>query len=238
MLGKRKQVHFLLIIKVSAILNFLCNLNSRFVAKKKLNLVKYLSIKCRPLTMSIKQYIQSHVDSNFSIDEELPFPTEVKVIPKNTIISPCQKIEHQAYYLLSGIVKISIYNEEGTERVLEFFFPNSFFAAYTSFLTQQASDVEIEALTDCEVEIIKHYDIHKAYETSLLANRLGRAVAEQYYIRKTNREKDFLTKSAVERYKNLLDNRPELVQQIPVQLIAKYLGIEPESLSRIRKSIS
>ncbi|MBK8145872.1 MAG: Crp/Fnr family transcriptional regulator [Bacteroidetes bacterium] len=148
------------------------------------------------------------------------------------------KIEHQAYYLLSGIVKISIYNEEGTERVLEFFFPNSFFAAYTSFLTQQASDVEIEALTDCEVEIIKHYDIHKAYETSLLANRLGRAVAEQYYIRKTNREKDFLTTSAVERYKNLLDNRPELVQQIPVQLIAKYLGIEPESLSRIRKSIS
>ena len=188
--------------------------------------------------MSIKQYIQSQVDPHFSVDDELPVLTEVKMIPKNTIISPCHKIEQYAYFLLSGIVKISIYNEDGNERVLDFFFPNSFFAAYTSFLTQQPSDVEIETLTTCEVEIIKHAEIHHAYETSLLANRLGRVVAEQYYIRKTNREKDFLTKSAVERYKNLLDKRPELVQQIPVQLIAKYLGIEPESLSRIRKSIS
>ena len=63
-------------------------------------------------------------------------------------------------------------------------------------------------------------------------------VAEQYYIHKTNRENEFLTLSAVERYKNLVDKRPELVRQIPVQLIAKYLGIEPESLSRIRKSLS
>ena len=44
-----------------------------------------------------------------------------------------------------------------------------------------------------------------------------------------------LTKSATERYHELLNARPELVQQIPVHLIAKYLGIEPESLSRIRK---
>ncbi len=188
--------------------------------------------------MSIKHFIHHHIDKSFKPEEELPFPAEIKMIPKHTIITPYNKTEHYAYFLMNGIVKISMLREDGQERVLEFFFPGSFFSAYTSFLTQQPSNVEIEALTDCEAEVIKYKDMQDAYKTSLLANKLGRMVAEHYYIRKTNREKDFLTKSASERYKDLMDSRPELVQQIPVQLIAKYLGIEPESLSRIRKLIS
>lgn len=96
----------------------------------------------------------------------------------------------------------------------------------------------MQALTDCDVEIIQYKDIQKAYQTSLLANKLGRMVTEQYYIQKTKREKDFLSKSATERYNELLARRPELVQLIPVNMIAKYLGIKPESLSRIRKEIS
>lgn len=79
--------------------------------------------------------------------------------------------------------------------------------------------------------------MQEAYKTSMLANKLGRIVAEQYYIHKTNREKDFLTKTATERYQALVNYRPELVKQIPVHQIAKYLGIEAESLSRIRKTI-
>ena len=188
--------------------------------------------------MSIKHFIHSQVDPSFSPDDELPFTTIFKTIPKNTVISHYHRIEHLAYFLISGIVKVSIISEDGHERVLDFFFPSSFLSAYTSFITQTPSNVEIETLSECEVEIIQYADIKEAYKNSLLANKLGRVVAEHYYILKTNREKDFLTKTAVERYKNLMDKRPELVQQIPVQLIAKYLGIEPESLSRIRKAIS
>lgn len=190
------------------------------------------------LATNIKQFINQHIDHQFSLDDELPFPTLLKIVPKNTILTHYDSVEQHAYFLISGIVKISMISNDGHERVLEFFFPNSFFSAYTSFLTQQASNVEIETLTECEVEIIKHHDIHEAYKTSMLANKLGRMVTEHYYINKTNREKDFLTKSAANRYKDLLDKRPELVKQIPVQLIAKYLGIEPESLSRIRKTLS
>lgn len=188
--------------------------------------------------MSIKHFIHSQIDSSYSPEDDLPFTTIFKTIPKNTIISHYNRIETQAYFLISGIVKICIISDDGHERVLDFFFPNSFLSAYTSFITQTPSNVEIETLCECEVEVIRYADIKEAYKNSLLANKLGRIVAEHYYILKTNREKDFLTKSAVDRYKNLIDKRPELVQQIPVQLIAKYLGIEPESLSRIRKAIS
>jgi CRP-like cAMP-binding protein len=88
------------------------------------------------------------------------------------------------------------------------------------------------------MQVLTHEDMQKAYSHSLLANKLGRMAAEFYYIRKTQREKDFLTKSASERYLDLLHGRPELVQQIPIQMIAKYLGVTAESLSRIRKAIS
>ena len=185
---------------------------------------------------SIKQFIQTHVDADFQAEDTLPFICHQKAIPKNTLITRYGQTERYAYFLLSGIVKISMLRDDGQERVLEFFFPGSFFSAYTSFLTAEAADVEIEALCDCEVEMISHSDMQQAYKHSLLANKLGRIVAEHYYIRKTNREKDFLTKSATERYTELLTRRPE--QQIPVQLTARYLGIEPESLSRIRKMIS
>ncbi len=189
------------------------------------------------MDISIKHFIASQIDSNFRLEDDLPFPTFLKSISKNTIITHYNHIEQNAYFLLSGIVKISM-QRDGEERILDFFFPNSFFSSYTSFITQQASNVEIQALTDCEVEIIHYRDMQEAYNTSLLANKLGRRAAEHYYITKTNREKDFLIKSATERYNELLAQRPELVQQIPVHMIAKYLGIKPESLSRIRKEIS
>src|SRR4030095_9524152 len=107
----------------------------------------------------------------------------------------------------------------------------------TSFITQKPSDVQIVALTDCQLQAIQYDDLQSAYKTSFLANKLGRLLTEQIYIRKTQREKDFLTKSAEERYKDLISQRSELIQLIPINKIAKYLGIHPESLSRIRKEI-
>ncbi len=190
------------------------------------------------MSLSIKEFIALKVDSGFNPEHELPFPTRLKSFPKHTIITPYHQVENRAYFLLDGIVKISMIRDDGEERILEFFFPGNFFSAYTSFLTRQASNVEIESLTDCDVEVIEQHDIQKAYASSMLANKLGRIVAEHYYINKTKREKDFLTKSATERYLELVNTRPELVQQIPVHFIAKYLGIKPESLSRIRKEIS
>ena len=61
---------------------------------------------------------------------------------------------------------------------------------------------------------------------------------EQAYLRKVQREKDFLTKTAEERYNDLLKTHPDYIIQIPVNKIARYLGIHPESLSRIRKKLN
>lgn len=188
--------------------------------------------------MNLELFIHQYVDASFKPGDPLPFPVEEIVVPKHTILTDYNQVERKAYFLLKGIAKISMIRQDGEERVLEFFFPGQFFSAYSSFLTQKPSDVQVKVLTEATMQVLTQEGMAAAYTHSLLANKLGRMAAEFYYIRKTQREKDFLTKSASERYVDLLNGRPELVQQIPIQLIAKYLGVTPESLSRIRKAIS
>ncbi len=188
--------------------------------------------------MNLELFIHQFVDSSYTPGDALPFSVEEISVPKHTILTDYGQVERKAYFLLKGIAKISMIRQDGEERVLEFFFPGQFFSAYSSFLTQKPSDVQVKVLTEATMQVLSQEAMTAAYAHSILANKLGRLAAEFYYIRKTQREKDFLTKSASERYMDLLHGRPELVQQIPIQLIAKYLGVTPESLSRIRKSIS
>jgi len=185
--------------------------------------------------MSIEQFIAENPSFIFEGDS-LPFPVHKRSFKRNEIVTGMGQTESKVYFIISGIAEIDIF-KEGFNRIIDFYFPNSFFCALTSFLLQKPSEAEIIALTDLEVEYLDHADIQKAYQTSLLANQLGRHLIEQAYLVKFQREKDFLTKTADIRYLDLMKVRPELLKLLPVHKIAEYLGIHPESLSRIRKAI-
>jgi CRP-like cAMP-binding protein len=152
------------------------------------------------------------------------------------MITDYGQVEDKILLLSEGIVKISTLKGE-EERILEFVFPCEFFGAYTSFLLQQPSDVQIITLSKCRVSIITRENLLKANQVSLISNHLSLYIAQQLFLSRARREKDFLTLSAEERYKLLLEKDPEVVQLIPGNKIAMYLGIKPESLSRIRKAI-
>jgi hypothetical protein len=96
-------------------------------------------------------------------------------------------------------------------------------------LTKTSGRGELMLLLECRTQ--------QAYRSSLIANKIGRVLTEHIYMHKTKCEKDFLTKSAQERYAALIFTRPDILKLVPVNKIAKYLGVHPESLSRIRKSI-
>lgn len=136
-----------------------------------------------------------------------------------------------------GIVELTI-KSYVSEKVLDFFFEGQMFAALTSFLTQSPSDVQITALKDCEAERISYLDLMAAYQQSPDASKLGRIIMEQAYMAKAKREKDFLARTAEERYEEMFRTHSQYISNIPVNKIAKYLGIHPESLSRIRKKMN
>jgi len=168
---------------------------------------------------------------------ELPFPVRSISVEKGTLITRFEKKEHSVYFIKKGVVELSI-KSYMTEKIIDFFFQHEMVASLTSFLLQSKSDVQLTALVDCELDGVAYDDLMKAYSHDLDINKFGRKIMEGAYIRKSNREKALLTKTAEEIYLEMFQTHPNYISHIPVNKIAKYLGIHPESLSRIRKKIN
>ncbi|MBL4709693.1 MAG: Crp/Fnr family transcriptional regulator [Flavobacteriales bacterium] len=184
--------------------------------------------------MTLKEYLSTYIQLNS--EEELPFKHTEKIVQKNTILTKYDDVEDKVYFLNSGVVQI-LYLEDGEEKIFDFVVENSFFNCYTSFLTGSSSDFQLVTLSECVIEEIEADDLRDSYETSLVANKIGRVETEKLYLQRVRQTKQLRSLSAEERYQWLLENRPEIIAQTSVQDVSKYLGIRPESLSRIRKNI-
>ncbi|QNK61030.1 Crp/Fnr family transcriptional regulator [Pedobacter sp. PAMC26386] len=183
--------------------------------------------------MTLSEYISEMLNTN----ETLPFPTVTVEYAKKSVITSIGQTERNIYFIQEGIIEIGMETEIGN-KIVDFAFTNDLVSSYTSFLSQEASDVYLYCLTDCVVEIVPYEKLKEAYQTSLLSNQFGRLATEALYLKRVKKEKDALTKNAEQRYLELIRYRPEVIKEIPVHRVAKYLGIHPESLSRVRKSIS
>ncbi|NSL87934.1 Crp/Fnr family transcriptional regulator [Chitinophaga solisilvae] len=151
-------------------------------------------------------------------------------------LSPAGKNASAIYYLTGGIVRAFTLHD-GKDICMDFAFPGMFTCSYASFITQTPAIVSLEAVTPVTGYAFHYENLQDLYRRSHTCEKAGRLIAEQQYLRKYQRELDFLQLSAQERYLQLLRQHPEVVQHIPIKQIASYLGIEPQSLSRIRKNI-
>tara|TARA_R110002049_G_scaffold33375_4_gene109752 strand:- start:5709 stop:6293 length:585 start_codon:yes stop_codon:yes gene_type:complete len=143
----------------------------------------------------------------------------------------------QMAFIEKGELRMFYITERGKEINVEFFLENDFVASYQSFLSQAKSKYYIQALSDCELVTISHRTLQNAYANSLYWQKFGRIIAEKVFTLAELRTEGLLFYNAEQRYLNLLKNRPNIFKKIPLYHIASYLGIEPESLSRLRKTL-
>jgi CRP-like cAMP-binding protein len=116
----------------------------------------------------------------------------------------------------------------------DFFFEGDFITAYTSFLNQAPASSNIQALTPAEVCYVTHAQLDALVAQDIHWLKLGKYVSDSFFIQKCRRESSFLKHTAAERFASLLNNYPGIEQQVSQYHIASYLGIKPESLSRIK----
>jgi CRP-like cAMP-binding protein len=126
------------------------------------------------------------------------------------------------------------YEKEGVEKVTAFFFQGDFVTNYRSFLTGNASDHFIEAMSDSRVYVIAKDDLMRLYDRYQPIERLGRLIAESLYLTVAHRLDAFMHETPEERYAALVQRGSRLLQDVPQYMIASYLGVTPETLSRIR----
>jgi len=153
---------------------------------------------------------------------------------KNEIVKPAGETERYLSFITEGIGGAFAYRE-GHEVCLDFSLEDQFFGDYASFITQQPSPVFTLAVEPLEIYSIGYTDLQHLYNASPEGIRMARAAAEALFIESQGRHLDLLTKSAEERYRELFVSYPDLLLRLPQKHIASWLGITPESLSRIRK---
>ncbi len=160
----------------------------------------------------------------------------IKLENKQTLLKEGQVCK-EIGFINNGSFRV-YYLQDEKEINTHFCFENDFVMDYDSFLQEKPSKYFIQALEDAEIVVFNLRTLQNAYNSSQNWERFGRIMAEYSYKTTTNRVESFMFMDAEQRYLDVLKNQPKILDKIPLFHIASYLGIERESLSRIRKKIA
>lgn len=156
---------------------------------------------------------------------------------KNDIIKDVNKKEENLSVIVKGSAGVFLWKENSTI-CLDLCYENEFFGDYMSFLTQKPTELFTQAIEPTEILSISFLDLNELYNSSTIGINIGRIASESLFIHKQTQQIDLLMLTAEKRYLKLLERQPEIVQRTPQKYIASYLGVTPESFSRIRKKIT
>jgi CRP-like cAMP-binding protein len=136
--------------------------------------------------------------------------------------------------ILKGCTRTYEVDDKGVEHIIQFGLETWWIGDLHSFLTGTPSRLNIDCLEDTEVLQISKADLEKLYDKVPKLERFFRILIQKAYVAAIDRIYSNLSKPAAERYREFIDKYPHIEQRVPDHQIASYLGITPQSLSRIR----
>jgi CRP-like cAMP-binding protein len=156
-------------------------------------------------------------------------------IEKNSYLLKAGKVCNESHFIERGIIRSYTFDLEGYEVTTAFYSKNMFTSDLLSFFKRTASKEYLQAITDCEVWSTTYDDMQSSFHAFPEYREFGRLnIINQYGILK-QRMLSALQQTAEQRYDDLMNTDPEIIQHVPLKYIASYLGITDTSLSRIRK---
>ncbi len=144
---------------------------------------------------------------------------------------------NQIAFVQSGYLRTYQIDYQGNDVTINFHTPGAFCGSYYGFYTKMPALDNMIAITDCILQTISYESLMALYEDSLAANKMGRKIIEQVCITKDFRIAKMLQTNGEDRYRWFLETYPEIIRVAQMQHIASFLGMKPETLSRIRRKI-
>lgn len=152
---------------------------------------------------------------------------------KGHLLLKPKSICRRVYFIEQGLTR-TFYDKDGRDITDWLSAEGSFAGSMISFLTQRPDVRGVELLEPSLLWSFAYDGLEKLYRQSHELERLGRLLATHAYLLVQQRFDDLLFSTAAERYQKLLRHNPSLLQRVPLGMIASYLGVTPETLSRIR----
>lgn len=156
---------------------------------------------------------------------------------RNEVLVTQGQTSQRMFFVGTGCLRIFFINEEGADSTRYLAFENNFATALVSFITEEPSFEFIQALEETELLYITRKDFYHLTEIIPTWEKFYRHYLEMAYVTNTKRLMSFITMDARERYKLLLSQNPNFVQRLPNKMVASYLNISQETLSRLKSKI-
>jgi CRP-like cAMP-binding protein len=186
--------------------------------------------------------IQSNISRRITLTEAefFHFTTFLhhKTYKKKEFLHKAGEVSKTLSFVNEGCFRTYSIDKTGEEHILQFSLEDWWVGDAYSALTHKPSIYYIEALEDSDVYFIDYQYMEQMYAEIPKFERFFRILSQNRFIALEERINGELSASAEERYLDLLTRYPTLTQRVPQQYIASFLGIQPPSLSRIRKQLA
>lgn len=177
-----------------------------------------------PLTPQQVDLIQAHI--------------KIVKLEKEDYFSEAGKIARRVSFVLEGILRVCYYNKDGEEITRYFVDENNFAVDLNSFQNQIPSSEYIQAIVPTTLLVFEKESLVTLSNTIIIWDTLMNKIISKALMEKVNRISPMIAEDAKTRYLNFQERFPTLVNRIPLNYLASYIGITKHSLSRIRKEIA
>lgn len=156
---------------------------------------------------------------------------------RNATLLHAGEVAHDVFFVTQGVLHQFYIDEAGNERTCNFAFENEFVTDLESFSKKTVSPSTIKTLTPATCLTISCSDLVPLMRESRAMSDFFYMLIERTAAASIRRTKALLSSTPEKQFLDLLEEKPEIIQRVPQRYIAQYLGIAPESLSRIRKRL-
>jgi len=158
-----------------------------------------------------------------------------KEVSKGAMLLREGEIEKNIYYIETGAIRV-YYLSETEEKIIRLGYKGSIINSLSSFIKEKSSEFFVEAIRKSKIKVIDKVTLLKLVSSDVESMQQYIQLLENLVTQQIDREIDLLITSPTERLDRVLQRSPLLFQEIPLKYIASYLRMQPETLSRIRKS--
>lgn len=156
---------------------------------------------------------------------------------KNEILLAHGKVSEFSYFVKKGCLRIYFINDEEKDSTRYIAFENQFATALVSFITKDPAEEIIQAIENSELFCISHDDFRYLMKIIPKWKDFYNVYLEKAYVNNSKRLMSFTTLSAAERYDQLFKINPNIVKRLPNKIVASYINVSNETLSRIKSKI-
>ena len=189
----------------------------------------------KEIAQIIKAAFDLYYQAPLHVWEYFAHQGEVVEKQKNEIIKKHNEVAGDFYFILEGSGGLLLYSNNNYICV-RLCYEGDFLVDYVSFLSNEATEIEVVCFEKCRLFRMSRENFNELSQTDY-GKIICQTAAEISFVNRQAQQIDILTKTAEQRYIEILEKQPHILQRTPNKYIASYLGIAPESLSRIRKKI-